>query len=243
MSDHTQQEQAQPEQQQQESSHTPLFKIGEREYDVEAAKTKIEHADKHVQTIEGDNAKLRQEVEQLRAQVASASKLDQVLDTLQANQVANPTSTEGNTTPSVDKEALLQELLDQLDSKIEGTLTAKQQQQRAQKAMEEVASVAQAKYGSEYETILRQKGAELGYNDAEIVEFATTKPEAFKRLFGLEQGKVASQGSPSSSVVVNNQTQGEVQPDVSSLFSGWSKTDQLANLQELRKQYQSKLQS
>ena len=234
MSDHAQTEQ--PQQQQQESSQSPLFKIGDREYDVEAAKTKIEHADKHVQTIESDNAQLRQEVEQLKAQVANSSKLDQVLESLQAKQVASPTSTDENTTQSVDKDALIQELLSQVETKIEGTLTAKQQQAQLEQTLTETVSLAQAKFGSEYETVLRTKGQELGLDDAGIQNMAATQPKVFKQLFGLSDTKVPAKGSPTPSVVVpaSNNSQQATDVDYKSVFGAWNKAEQLANLNKLR---------
>lgn len=244
MSDHAQQEQPQVQQeQQQESSQSPLFKIGDREYDVEAAKTKIEHADKHVQTIESDNATLRQEVEQLRAQVASSSKLDQVLETLQANQVASPTSTDENTTQSVDKEALLNELLSQVAPKIEETLSAKQKQEQLEKTLTETVSLAQAKYGSEYESILRSKGQELGLDDAGIQNMASTQPKVFKQLFGLEQTKVTPSGSPAPSYVTSgNQSSPSQEAQkrdlaLNRLTTGFKGSDRVEALNELRKMY------
>lgn len=244
MSDHAQQEPNA--QQQQESSQSPLFKIGGREYDVEAAKTKIEHADKHVQTVESEAATLRQKVEQLEAQLANSSKLDQVLDTLQANQVASPTSTAENTTQAVDKEALMQELLGQLTPKIEETLTVRQKQEQAQNTMKEVSELAQAKYGSEFDKVLRDKGRELGYGDNEIVEFATSKPEAFKRLFGLDnvQAKPVSQGGIQTSVntVAMGQQQASTQEvDIRNITRGRSSKDRVNALLQAREAYAKKL--
>ena len=239
MSDHTQ------EQQQQETNSTPLFKIGEREYDVESAKTKIEHADKHVQTVESEASELRKKVEQLEAQLANSSKLDQVLETLQANQVATPTSTEGNTTQSVDKEALMQELLGQIAPKIEETFSARQRQEQLAKSFEDTVKLAQERYGSEYESKLREQGNELGMSDADIREMASTKPEAFKRLFGLKQGKVASQATPQSSVNTtsfansNNNSQDDYQA-VSAMIRGFSTQDKVNALHEARKKYSSR---
>jgi hypothetical protein len=195
MSDHAQTEQ--PVQQQQESA--PLFQVGERTYDVEAAKVKIENADKHISTIQSENATLREEMERLKAQVESSMKLDQVLDAVQAKGTPSSSPAE-NTTQAVDKEALIRELEESLTSKIEGTLTQAEQRKQAEATLNASIELAKSKYGSEYEAQLRKVGSELGLDDAGIREMASSKPELFKRTFNLEQAKVVNTSAPSSAV-------------------------------------------
>lgn len=195
MSDHAQNEQPQQEQ----ANTAPLFQVGERTYGVEEAKTKIEHADQHINQIQSENATLKEEMATLKAQLESSSKLDQVLEAIQAKGTPSSSPAE-NTTQAVDKDTLITELMSQLTPKIGETLSQAELQKKAEANLQTSIQLAQSKYGKEYEAQLRKIGSELGYDDKGIQDLASSKPEAFKRMFNLEQVKVVNNSAPSSTV-------------------------------------------
>lgn len=185
--DETKSEQSQTEQ---ASDQSALFKVGDREYDVESASKKISSADTHI-------AQLEKELQDLRGSMSKLDKLDKLEELLQAKQTPahEPETTPTQAAPQAqfNKDELLQELLGELDSRSQETVLKANEQKAVQAAKD--------KFGTDYQTKLLERGQELQMDKKAIQDFARTKPAAFAALFGLNtQGKESA--SPSSSVYI-----------------------------------------
>jgi len=232
-SDQTQKAEGQADQAQQEQK--PLFNIGDRQYDTDAAIKKIQSADSHISTLE--NEKKQQEtlmeqqqsrIQELEAELAKkgdlSSKLDQALSNLNQQ-----TTTEA--TPPVDLDKLQQDMLQKSQ---QGTIQAIQQyeqQKVAQSNLSENIQVAQKVLGSDYEAKLREMGSEFGFNDAKIQEIASGSTEFFKRVFGLNkpvQESVAPQQNLSYAQKARDYSLNKSnKPDPTKAFDGHTRTSMM----------------
>ncbi len=97
----------------QEETPTIGFKIDEREYDSESAKTKIVHQDAFIEEQKGKMTELEAENETLRQKATEAKSLDDIIDRLDKKQVP---STDDDTSQAT-KEELLSELEERLHTK------------------------------------------------------------------------------------------------------------------------------
>lgn len=161
------------------------FKVGDREYDVQTAATKIQHADTHISTLES-------ELKTLRDQLALTEAQKKALEALASTPVT-PAPAPTNA-PVLDRDALLAEAEERIFSRLT------QQQQEAVANTNLAASTAEAKrvYGDQYQQVLLARGAELGMDKNEIMRMASTKPEAFKSLFNLTTAQRPGQVPPSN---------------------------------------------
>lgn len=151
------------------------FKVGDREYDPATAAVKIEHADKHISTLE-------QELKALREQLTLTEAQKKALEALSHTPPATPPAPTGQA-PAIDVE----DLLAKAEQRVYESLTRKQQDELASKNLNEATELAKTVLGDAYQQELLKRGAELGMSKDDITAFASTKPEAFKRLFGLAQ--------------------------------------------------------
>lgn len=163
----------------------PLFSVGERNYDAESAKTKIINADQHINTIETENATLKQQLAEAQAQLDQSVKLEEALAKLKEQPVQTPATPTAQPEP-VDVEALKQQILQQAQDSAIQSINQVRAQEIATANETESMKAAQRLYGSEFETKLREKGAELGMNDEAIRGMAKSNPVLFKKAFGLE---------------------------------------------------------
>jgi hypothetical protein len=223
MSDQTLNPQDNPNQGQQGS---PLFSVGDRQYDAEAAQKKIINADNHINTIESENATLKQKMLEMQAQLDQATKLDDALAQLGQQQTPAPQPTE--TPTPVDVEALKADLLRQAQEAANNSVASFQQQQIAGANQNESISAAQKFYGSEYESKLREKGAELGLDDTAIVNMAKGNPVLFKRTFGLEGNPKVTPNVDGS--VNTGGMNPSVKPDLKPMGKQWGSTAKLEAL-------------
>lgn len=167
-----------------QSAQAPLFTIGDRAYDVEAAQKKILNADNHISTIEQDNQSLKQQLAEAQAKLDQATKLDDALSKLQGNTMQPQQQTTENQ-PHVDVEALRTALLKEAQEAATNSVSSFRQQEIAESNSKESIGAAQRMFGSDYETKLREKGASLGLDDTSIVKMAESNPALFKQTFGL----------------------------------------------------------
>lgn len=149
------------------------FKVGDREYDVQSAATKIQHADTHISTLESELKTLR---DQLALTEAQKKALESMSSYQQTPPPAAPTSA-----PVLDRDALLAEA----EQRVFDTLNKRQQEALAQQNLAEATAEAKKVYGDSYQQVLLERGSELGMSKDDIMSFAMSKPEAFKRLFNL----------------------------------------------------------
>lgn len=162
-----------------------LFTIGDREYDAESARTKIENADQFINTIKGEKdelatqyAALQQQNAQLTAQVEQSTKLDEALTMFNQQQPEAPT-TQQETTNSLDVEALKAQLTQEILSQV----TAQEAQKVQQNNFDSSIAAAQKAYGTDMATKLQERGAQLGMDASAIDNLAKTQPAVFSELF------------------------------------------------------------
>ena len=149
------------------------FTVGNREYKISDAVTKIEHADQHISTLE-------QELKTLREQLALTEAQREALKALgQQNPAPQPAPT--SQAPTLNME----DVLAQAEERVFQKLSQRQKAEVKGQNLTASTDAARTVYGDSYQQELRKRGQELGMTDQDIVEFASTKPEAFKTLFGL----------------------------------------------------------
>lgn len=143
-------EEQKPEQQQDQAT----FKVGEREYDIEAAAKKISSADEHIQRIEAENAELRKRAESALSEEEISKRVEQALQKLQASQ-AEGQSKESNS--SFDPEKLTdtakQAALEALKQEREQERLAEQKSLQ-EKTFNETRAALQAKFGEDLDSVL-----------------------------------------------------------------------------------------
>lgn len=168
-----------------------LFTVGEREYDMEAAKKKIENADSHIMTIQGENADLRRQLEEAQAQLAKSKTVEDALDMLnqqpQQQEVVQPSQS-----PSPEPQALdMDALMAQAQQKATEAANAAFQQSQLKVAQEanfnDSLSYAKGQFGEEYQSKLIEVGSQVGLDANGINELAKTNPAMFKKLFKSPQ--------------------------------------------------------
>lgn len=164
--------------------------IGDRKYDKDAAVTKITHADQHISKLEQELAELRREKELLSAQQEARQAMSQ----LQTQ--SNPTPAVQNTTETGKDDG------NDLESRVEQILRQRESQTTKQTNLSQSTEAAKAVYGEAYQAKLEELGKGLGMSKADIVELASTKPQAFKHLFGLNTSVPASKPSATSTVTL-----------------------------------------
>lgn len=178
-----------------EQEAKPLFTVGDREYDVEAAQKKIVNADSFIEQLKTEGKSKDDQIAELQAKLDQAAKLEEALERMNqqsANQgesnMAQQDEAVDKTNPTVDFDELKKSLLQE----VETSLTARQQQELHQKNEAEAIESAQKVFGSDYEAKLREKAKSLGMSDSDILAEARSNPKKFKALFGLNKEQSSS---------------------------------------------------
>jgi hypothetical protein len=155
-----------------------LFEIGDRKYDAEAARKKIEAADEHIKRIEQENA-------DLRAKAAKAASVDEVLEAIKKKQETgqNPTSSDDG----LDIHKMVQEAYRE-------TVQASRKAENLETANKRM----QEKYGGKAKEVLESRAKELGVSVGKLKAIAEDSPDAFLQFF--EVGQQTSTASPHSEV-------------------------------------------
>ncbi|CAH9015499.1 coil containing protein [Vibrio phage 275E43-1] len=163
-----------------------LFTIGDRDYDAEGARTKIENADQFINTLKGEKdelatqyAALQQQNAQLAAQVEQATKLDEALTMFNQQQQPEAPATQQEQTTSLDVEALKAQMLQEVMAQV----TAQEAQKVHQNNFDTSIAAAQKAYGSDMAVKLQERGAQLGMDASAIDNLAKTQPAVFNELF------------------------------------------------------------
>lgn len=164
--------------------------IGDRKYDKYAAVTKITHADNHISKLEQELAELRREKELLSAQQEARQVMSQ------AQTQSNPAPAVQNTTETGKDDG------NDVESLVEQILRKRESQTAKQTNLSQSTEAAKAVYGEAYQAKLEELGKGLGMSKADIVELASTKPQAFKHLFGLNTNAPAPKPSATSTVTM-----------------------------------------
>lgn len=178
------------------------FVVNDRKYDKEAAATKIQHADTHIGKLESELAELRKQLELTTAQQKVKETME--ASTTKQNQQGNesaPVQNTTDTTQAVKPEDLL--------SQVESILAQREQEKSKSSNLSTSTELARSTYGDSYQQKLQEIGNELGLSKADIVEMASTKPQAFTRLFGLQSNAPKPRPSSVSTLTVGNHPQQE----------------------------------
>lgn len=139
-----------------------LFVVGERKYDVDAARKKIENADQHIKTIEQENADLRTELEK-------AKTMDEVLAAIKPNQ---NDAQETSSISTEDLASIVDERLTRLDKVKEATSNRK-----------EVGRMMADKFGEKAKDEMVRVGETMGLGPETLQSIAEKSPKAFMHLF------------------------------------------------------------
>jgi len=215
---------ADPASQDSEQNSKPLFSVDGRDYDQDAAVTKIKNADAFIDTLKTETKEKDQEIANLKAQLDQAKKLEDALESMkQTSNEVNDMSGNTDATTTVDVEALRAELIKQAQEAATSSVSTMKQQEIAGSNQAESIAAAKALYGSDYESKLRETGAELGLDDQAIDSMAKSNPKLFKRTFGLNTKSntgLFADGSQNAGVTVPK-------PDLKNVSKHWSSTDKV----------------
>lgn len=175
--------------------------VGDRKFDKQAAEKKIVSADNHILTLEAELAELRKAQEQQT--LAEKQREAQEAMQSQTHQPKDTPSSSTSETPGLSLDEVTSKVLEQ----VKRSLTSEHQEKAKQANMQQAAQMAQAKYGDSYLQKLEETGQELGMDKTAIASMASTSPQAFARLFGLESGKAPQRVPDSNSAAHRHQTQ------------------------------------
>lgn len=163
----------------------PLFSIGTREYDIDSAVNKITNADNHIANLETETAGYKQKIEELEAKLEQQGDLSAKLDAA-LEKLGTVKDAPAGPTDSATLESLKAKILEEAVHASTGVVTEFEKQKIAQANTVANIELAKKKFGTEYETKLREEGKLLGYSDEDIQKLAAGDSERFKRLFGLD---------------------------------------------------------
>lgn len=174
-----QQQQSAPAQAPQLAPEVAAF-VGEgRKYaTVQAALASIPHAQQHIATLEAENQRLKQEVEGLKADLAKARNLEDVVASLTVNQQ----TTAPQAPAGLDEQAVL-ELLNKREAQV-----------KAQANQIAVTNALISKFGDDVKAVeaLKAKASELGVGFDFMKELAAKSPKAVLSYFNLDNSQQTS---------------------------------------------------
>lgn len=249
MADQTLFNEQQQDNQEQQKADQPasLFKIGDREYDVESAKTKIENADQFIETLKSEKLDLAAQLEafkkentELAEKIAKSSKIEEALSMFQHQQnieTQQNVETHGATT-SIDVEALKAELLKEAQQTALSSIQNLERQKLESQNISISLEAAKLAYGDQMAEKLVNRGKELGLDSKAIDQMAKTNPSLFQEIFIPKQ--VGSHQVPGGSG--NTHHGGKPSPSLENVIEDWgdkskfwsssSKVDSLRKMQE-----------
>lgn len=173
---------------QQPSADQPqtLFTIGDRAYNADSAKTKIENADTFINTLKEEKTQveqqatiLQQENARLQAQLEQSAKLEDALSMFTQQQQPDANPTQQVETPSLDVEALKAALKAEVLADVQASKTAEVHGNNFAQSME----AAQKAFGTDVAAKLQERGAQIGMDTKAIDKLAKENPLMFNELF------------------------------------------------------------
>lgn len=153
--------------------------------DVDSALTSIPHAQKHISSLEGENAELKHELEKRKT-------AEELLEAIKQ-------SGEGKETPS---SPALDEA--QLAALVDSRLNAQQTEATQKTNLQEVTLQMKEKYGDKAESTFYDTAKSLGMSMDAVNTLAKKSPEAVLKLMGVEA--TASHIPEKSSSSINTET-------------------------------------
>lgn len=160
---------------------------GEPKYrDVTEALKGLQHAQSYIPELKQENATLRNQLEELRAQVDKLKAVEDTVQRLTANQ----------NEPAVTKANVLDE--QSIAELINRTLTQKETQAIQKANLSKVTSTLISKFGDNAEKTFYNKAEELGMSVEQINALAAQSPQAVFRMLGIEASTQTKTTLPTS---------------------------------------------
>lgn len=165
----------------------------------EALKANL-HAQQHIQTLEEENSKYKQET----------TRMEELLNSLQnesqaATQDKVATTTQSESPTPEDTATQEEQLLAKLQARMSEQERQRTQEANKKQALEKVQSI----YSDKSAEYMKEKAASLGVSTDFLLNTAATSPQAFYSLVGLNNNQQSKSFNNSSSV---NSTSFETQP-------------------------------
>lgn len=208
-----------------EGKPTSMFEVGGRQYDAEAAKTKIENADKFIEQLKSERQQDSERLQSLEDQIReltrhkdTSAKLDELLSKREEQEPSKPA--EQTKPPQLDEAAIIAKLREQMDLENQTEVRARN--------MSSAVQAASKRYGEDWRAKLREQGKEMGMDDRAIQEMAQTSPQAFAKLFGLTSETKRSEAAPTGGSSMQAPTTREEEkpsmfsPQTSDLMKRWN---------------------
>lgn len=169
--------------------NTPLFKVGDREYDAQAAAKDIAHKQAFIEQILQEKRELEQQMEQLqeksRETLTVEERLQQALSEL--NQQHVPQQEPSQETETVDTKAIEDQLRKIAEETSSATYEQRQQKEIKQRNLNASIQAAKEALGDGYEEALRNKGKALNLTDSQIQALAEDNPSLFIETFARKK--------------------------------------------------------
>src|SRR5690625_111052 len=148
--------------------------------------TKLQNADKHIQTLEGERSTDRDRVEKMMERLEALEKertgMNDLLERLDTPQYKN-NADESKDTKSIDEDQLMERAANAAYDR----MNREQQEAKKRQNQAQVAEKLKNKYGENVDKEVFSVTRELGYSDEEAFELAGARPKAFLRLIGFEE--------------------------------------------------------
>lgn len=182
-----------------------------------------------IKTLQTENGNKDAQIAQLQAQLDQSTKLDEALSQLQGQQQMQQQQTT-DTPTQMDVEALTAELMKKAQEAAASSVTNMKAQEMQQANRNASMQAAQALYGSEFESKLREKGQQMGLDDNAIVQMADSNPALFKKTFDLEpkQGQSLSPDGVLNTSGFNNVKA----PELKNLSKQWGATARVGAVEQ-----------
>lgn len=152
------------------------FKVGDREYDVNAAATKIENADNHISKLEAENAEFRERMASLEAKLEQSMKIEEALETMKATKEhsAENVQLEQNTTGLSEEQiaAITQKKMEEYLAGQQAKQAQEAAQSLAERTYKETAETLVNIYGDKVDEAVNKKAKELGVPASELFNMA-----------------------------------------------------------------------
>lgn len=146
----------------------------------EVLKAKID-ADLHIKTLEREKAEMYEMYKSQREELLAKAKFEEYID-----QLRNPPVTPV-TTPPVNSDQPKPYDPNEIKELLRGELSVYETQKREQENFGKVQSKLRERFGDNYSTVLEDQRATLGLSAEQVNALAKSSPEAFFRMFGLNE--------------------------------------------------------
>ena len=164
---------------------TPLFKVGDRDYDAEQAMKKIQHSEAFIDQLLKEKREIEEKFKRMEGQAKEAEKLDarlqEALDQLSGQQIRNDDPSQE--TETVDYEKLQEQLRKIAEETAANTYENQTKAQREQENLNKSIQAVKEMYGESYQEKLLDKAKALGLTQEQAEDMAKSNPLLFTETF------------------------------------------------------------